>query len=86
MDARNLRGTASARHPQRQVARNSSVARSFAWWVRPPTWSWPLFLYRAWLAASGEEARDFPLFCQRVTFFLDVPRARRDHDVYLPLK
>jgi DNA gyrase inhibitor GyrI len=30
-----------------------------------------------WLPASGETPRDFPLFMQRVTFFPDVPTARR---------
>lgn len=29
----------------------------------------PLFLYLDWLPASGEEPRDFPLYCCRVTFF-----------------
>jgi AraC family transcriptional regulator len=28
-----------------------------------------LYLYRDWLPASGEEARDFPIFCQRLSFF-----------------
>jgi AraC family transcriptional regulator len=45
-----------------------------------------LFLYRDWLPASGEEPRDFPLFCQRVTFFPDVPEHAAITDLYLPLK
>lgn len=45
-----------------------------------------LFLYRDWLPASGEEPRDFPLFCQRVTFFPDVPEHTAITDLYLPLK
>jgi AraC family transcriptional regulator len=32
-----------------------------------------LYLYRDWLPASGEEARDFPLYCQRLSFFPEVP-------------
>jgi len=28
-----------------------------------------LYLYREWLPASGEEARDFPIYCQRLAFF-----------------
>ena len=32
-----------------------------------------LYLYRDWLPASGEEARDFPIYCQRLSFFPEVP-------------
>ena len=28
-----------------------------------------LFLYRDWLPASGEEARDFPIYCRRQLSF-----------------
>jgi len=46
-----------------------------------------LYLYREWLPASGEEARDFPLYCQR--HFSFQPEAAV-HDVvvelFLPLK
>ncbi len=45
-----------------------------------------LFLYRDWLPASGEEPRDFPLYCQRLTFFPDVPEHEAVTDLYLPLK
>jgi AraC family transcriptional regulator len=45
-----------------------------------------LFLYRDWLPASGEEARDFPLFCQRVTFYPDVAEHETITDLFLPLK
>ncbi len=44
------------------------------------------FLYREWLPESGEEARDFPLYCQRVTFFPDVPEHESVTDLFLPLK
>ena len=30
-----------------------------------------LYLYREWLPVSGEEIRDFPIYCRR--FFLDEP-------------
>ena len=43
-----------------------------------------LFLYRDWLPASGEEMRDFPIYCQR--FFLDTPQAGTAAELYLPLK
>jgi AraC family transcriptional regulator len=43
-------------------------------------------LYSEWLPQSGEEPRDFPLFCQRVRFFPDVPEHEAVTDVYLPLK
>jgi AraC family transcriptional regulator len=44
------------------------------------------FLYRDWLPASGEETRDFPLYCQRVSFFPDVPEHEAVTDLFLPLK
>lgn len=44
------------------------------------------FLYRDWLPASGEEPRDFPLFCRRVTFFPDVPEHEAVAELYLPLE
>jgi AraC family transcriptional regulator len=43
-----------------------------------------LFLYRDWLPASGEEMRDFPIYCQR--FFLDEPAGATAAELYLPLK
>jgi AraC family transcriptional regulator len=46
-----------------------------------------LYLYRDWLPASGEEARDFPIYCQR---YLTFPPGRAAHEVvaelFLPLK
>jgi AraC family transcriptional regulator len=44
------------------------------------------FLYRDWLPDSGEEPGDFPLFCQRVTFYPDVPEHQTATDLFLPLK
>jgi AraC family transcriptional regulator len=44
------------------------------------------YLYRNWLPASGEEARDFPLYCQRVRFFPDVPEHEAVTDLFLPLQ
>ena len=45
-----------------------------------------LFLYRDWLPASGEETRDFPLYCQRLSFFPEVPEHEAVAELYLPLK
>ncbi|WP_233581939.1 MULTISPECIES: GyrI-like domain-containing protein [unclassified Asaia] len=45
-----------------------------------------LFLYRDWLPTSGERLRDFPLFCQRVAFYPQVPETRAVVDLYLPLE
>ena len=45
-----------------------------------------LFLYRDWLPASGEELRDFPIYCQRLSFLPDVPEHEAVADVFLPLK
>ena len=46
-----------------------------------------LFLYRDWLPASGEEARDFPIYCQR---HLAFPPGAAGHEavaeLFLPLK
>lgn len=46
-----------------------------------------LYLYRDWLPASGEEARDFPIYCQR---YLTFPPGQPAHEVvaelFLPLK
>jgi AraC family transcriptional regulator len=45
-----------------------------------------LYLYRDWLPASGEETRDFPLYCQRLAFFPEVPEHEAVADLFLPLK
>lgn len=46
-----------------------------------------LYLYRDWLPASGEEARDFPIYCQRhFSFFPNVPVPEVAADLFLPLK
>lgn len=45
-----------------------------------------LYLYRDWLPASGEEARDFPLYCQRISFFPEVPEHEAVAELFLPLK
>lgn len=45
-----------------------------------------LFLYRDWLPASGEEARDFPLYCQRLSLFPDAPDHEAAAALFLPLK
>jgi len=45
-----------------------------------------LYLYRDWLPASGEEARDFPLYCQRLSLFPEVPEHEAVAELFLPLK
>lgn len=45
-----------------------------------------LYLYRDWLPASGEEARDFPIYCQRLSFFPQVPEHEAVAELFLPLK
>ncbi|PLX37540.1 MAG: AraC family transcriptional regulator [Hyphomicrobiales bacterium] len=47
----------------------------------PATW-----LYREWLPASGEELRDFPIFCERKTLFPDVSEGETITDLFLPLR
>lgn len=44
------------------------------------------YLYADWLPQSGEELRDFPIYCQRVRFFPDVPEHEAITDIFLPLK
>ncbi len=44
------------------------------------------YLYSDWLTQSHEELRDFPLFCERVSFFPNVPEHEMITDLYLPLK
>jgi hypothetical protein len=43
------------------------------------------FLYRDWLPASGEDLRDFPLYCQRVSFVPMVLEYEAITDIFLPL-
>lgn len=45
-----------------------------------------LFLYRDWLPQSGEETRDFPLYCRRLAFFPEVPEHEAVAELFLPLK
>jgi AraC family transcriptional regulator len=46
-----------------------------------------LHLYRDWLPASGEEARDFPIYCRRqLSLIPEVPAHEVVTEVFLPLK
>ncbi|MBL8631411.1 MAG: AraC family transcriptional regulator [Rhodospirillaceae bacterium] len=45
-----------------------------------------MYLYAQWLPQSGADARDFPLYCQRVAFYPDVPEHQAVTDIYLPLQ
>jgi AraC family transcriptional regulator len=45
-----------------------------------------LYLYRDGLPASGEETRDFPIYCQRLNLFPGVPEHEAVAEVFLPLK
>lgn len=45
-----------------------------------------LYLYREWLPASGEKARDFPLYCQRLSFFPDMAEHQTIAELFLPLR
>lgn len=45
-----------------------------------------LYLYRDWLPASGEETRDFPIYCQRLSLFPEVPEHESVADLFLPLR
>lgn len=46
-----------------------------------------LYLYRDWLPASGEEARDFPIYCQRrLALIPEVPAHEVVVELFLPLK
>jgi AraC family transcriptional regulator len=43
------------------------------------------YLYTDWLPQSGERLRDFPLYCQRVSFTPFVAKERAITDIFLPL-
>lgn len=43
-----------------------------------------LYLYRDWLPESGEEMRDFPIYCQR--FFPERPENDTVTELFLPLR
>jgi AraC family transcriptional regulator len=45
-----------------------------------------LYLYRDWLPASGEEARGFSIYCQRLSFFPEVAEHETLAELFLPLK
>jgi AraC family transcriptional regulator len=45
-----------------------------------------LYLYREWLPASGEEVRDFPIYCQRQFSFRPGAPPEATCDLFLPLK
>ncbi|WP_034156752.1 AraC family transcriptional regulator [Sphingomonas sp. ERG5] len=46
-----------------------------------------LYLYRDWLPDSGEEARDFPIYCQRrLSFIPEMPVHEVIVELFLPLK
>ncbi|OWJ64826.1 AraC family transcriptional regulator [Inquilinus limosus] len=46
-----------------------------------------LYLYRDWLPASGEEARDFPIYCQRrLSWLPEVPVQDVVVELFLPLR
>jgi AraC family transcriptional regulator len=46
-----------------------------------------LYLYRDWLPDSGEEARDFPIYCRRqLSFIPEVPVHEVVVELFLPLK
>jgi len=43
------------------------------------------YLYREWLPDSGEEPRDFPLFCHYLNLLPETPEHELITDIYLPL-
>lgn len=45
-----------------------------------------LYLYREWLPASGEELRDFPVYCERRFLSAEGAPMEVTADVHLPLK
>ncbi len=38
------------------------------------------------IEANGEEAHDFPIYCQRLSFFPEVPEHEAVAELFLPLK
>ena len=68
--------------PYKQQDRSSAARRGNTDNLEPAT----LYLYRDWLPVSGEEARDFPIYCQRLSFFPEVPEHEAVAELFLPLK
>src|ERR1700674_1693303 len=78
------RRTASRSKPARSLA---DAARCCASSATPDNLEpAALYLYRDWLPASDEEARDFPIYCQRLSFFPEVPEHEAVAELFLPLK
>ncbi|MDY6984321.1 MAG: GyrI-like domain-containing protein, partial [Pseudomonadota bacterium] len=44
------------------------------------------WLFREWLPGSGEQLRDFPLYCHFVTADAGMPENKKAVDVYVPLR
>ena len=44
-----------------------------------------LWLYSEWLPNSGEEPRDFPPYCQRISFGPEIPESEAITDIFIPL-
>jgi AraC family transcriptional regulator len=44
------------------------------------------WLFGEWLPGSGEQLRDFPLYCHFVAADASVPEHRKAIDVYVPLR
>jgi AraC family transcriptional regulator len=44
------------------------------------------FIYRDWLPRSGEQARDYPIFVQRVKFHPEVADHESVTDIFLPIQ
>jgi AraC family transcriptional regulator len=53
----------------------------------PTIWSPPRSTFIATgFRPAGEEARDFPIYCQRLSFFPEVPEHEAVAELFLPLK
>ena len=78
------RRTASRSKPVRSLA---DAARCCASSATPTIWSPPRSTFIATgFRPAGEEARDFPIYCQRLSFFPEVPEHEAVAELLLPLK
>ena len=70
------------RHDPRRPVRGAALPRQYQ-----QSRTAGLYLYRDWLPASGEEARDFPMYCKRwLSLIPEVSAHEVVAELFLPLK
>jgi hypothetical protein len=73
------------RHPRRFAQRIPLPDQRRSQVLEPLSGSKRIFNF-AEGAEGGEDARDFPIYCQRLSFFPEVPEHEAVAELFLPLK